>query len=179
MNARRHSRATNDVRFASTTREALVGMGEMVVTSEPDTVLVAHGLGSCVGVAAYDPVARVGGLLHVMLPERSTRGEDSNPCRYADTGIAAMLAELRARGAYPKRLVIKAGGGASTVSLPGSDPGLRVGKRNADAVRAALGLHGLSLAADDFGGGTGRTMRLWLSDGAVTVQEVGRKPRAL
>ena len=46
----------------------IVGIGELFATTSP-TKLQALGLGSCVGVALYDPVTKVGGLAHVMMPE--------------------------------------------------------------------------------------------------------------
>ena len=52
-----------------------VGLGEIKVSRRPVEMLVAYGLGSCVGVGMYDPAARVAGLLHAVLPERLNRAE--------------------------------------------------------------------------------------------------------
>ena len=48
-----------------------VGVSNMKVSDDPEAVLVTYSLGSCIGIAIYDAVVRVGGLLHFMLPESS------------------------------------------------------------------------------------------------------------
>ena len=40
-----------------------VGMADLKVAHAPDS-LTTLGLGSCIGLTLYDPVAKVGGLVH-------------------------------------------------------------------------------------------------------------------
>ena len=47
----------------------IVGVSDMKGSNDPETILVTHALGSCIGVVIYDAVAKVGGLLHYLLPE--------------------------------------------------------------------------------------------------------------
>ena len=63
--ARRRSRRC----AAAAAPRLVVGIGEFAVSNEPDDVIVTHALGSCIAVCLLDPVARVGGLLHFLLPD--------------------------------------------------------------------------------------------------------------
>ena len=95
--------------------EVSVGIGELVVTDEPNTTLIVHGLGSCVAVVAYSRTPLVGGMLHIMLP-LAPEGDGAMPTRYADSGIEALWAAFRKRGAAPRNAVVRlvgGGGGAS------------------------------------------------------------------
>ena len=98
--------------LVSDQRRISVGIGQIAVSNDPNEVLVAYGLGSCVGVSFYDPATRSGGLLHVLLPDSEGRASDGKePARYADWGVAALLGELTRRGASKASLVIKVAGG--------------------------------------------------------------------
>ena len=70
-----------------------VGLGERVVSRDPQDILVAYGLGSCLGIGMIDPVARVCGLLHAAAGPRrcqkdsfstaqSMGAQSANPIRY-------------------------------------------------------------------------------------------------
>ena len=70
-----------------------VGVSDMKVSNDPGAVLVTYSLGSCIGIAIYDSVVRVGGLLHFMLPESKLNLDKAKttPCMFADTGIPALF----------------------------------------------------------------------------------------
>lgn len=156
-----------------------VGIGDLHLTDDPNTVLVAHGLGSCVGISAYEPSTRLAALLHVMLPSSTEAKEAVVPTKYADTGIAMMLDLLRERGAAVRRLQIRAAGGASILLAPGFGDKFRIGERNAAAVQEAIKRHGVRLAAHDLGGRHGRTMELHVDTGLVTVRTIGKGTKEL
>jgi len=155
-----------------------VGLGELGVSRDPKTCLVAHGLGSCVGVCAYDPVAKVGALLHAMLPEQNGQGP-SHAAKYVDSGIMHMLDVLEGQGAQRRRLVVHLAGGAHMLIAPGFKNTLNIGARNADMARAVLQREGLRIAGEDTGGHCGRTVRLHVDDGKVTVRSVGQGEQVL
>ena len=73
----------------------VVGIGDALVSRDPGSMLVTYALGSCVAVAIHDPVVRVGGLLHFMLPESKGFITDATtaPFKYADTGIRLITVE--------------------------------------------------------------------------------------
>jgi chemotaxis protein CheD len=139
-------------------------IGEVIISGLDDAVLAARGLGSCVALTAWDPVSRVGGLAHFMLPSGSRAG---NPAKYVDTGVPWFLAALSAAGARPRRSHFKAAGGAAM--FVGVSGALEVGRRNVDAVQESLAAAGLRLTAHDLGGRVGRSIELDLANGQVRI----------
>ncbi len=153
-----------------------VGLGEARVSCEPGEILVAYGLGSCLAICMVDPVARVSGLLHAVLPKRANGAEALSP-KYVDSGIAGLLARMAGAGAERKRLVVRMAGGASMLTAPGLKPLFNIGDRNIIAARAAFAALGLKVAAEDVGGTTGRLVRLYIATGRVTVYKMGGPER--
>lgn len=154
-----------------------VGLGALVVTDVAGTGLSALGLGSCIGVAAYDPVAKVAGMAHVVLSDSAMSSAPGPAGKYADTAIPALVEEMARVGAAPGRLVIKIAGGAQMFAGGGGN--LNIGARNAVAVRAALTAAGLKVKAADTGGNSGRTLELWVDDGRTTVRIAGKEANLL
>jgi len=147
-------------------------LGEIKVSRDPEVVLVAYGLGSCVGVGAYDPVARVAGMLHAVLPER-TNGTDPLSGKFVDSGIRALLKALEQLGATRHQLIIRIAGGANMLQAPGFKQTFNIGDRNVSATRATLATLGLPIRAEAVGGQTGRTVRLMAASGRMTVRVLG------
>jgi len=155
--------------------EIIVGMADLRASASPDDRLVTYALGSCVGVAAYDPTARVGGLLHVMLPSSSLDEARAriNPALCVDTGVPELFRACCELGAARRRLVVTVAGGAAAVA-PGEPDQFRIGQRNLEEVRAVLHAHGVLATTTDVGGhGLSRTMSRAVGDGAVTVRVAG------
>jgi chemotaxis protein CheD len=146
------------------------GVGELVFSSKPGEVLVAFGLGSCVGITAYDPVRKVGALLHAMLPE--SRNGDQNTTKYVNTGVVEMLAQLRALGAAKERVIWRFAGGAQMLIAPGLSDRFNVGQRNVEMTERVMKEHALRVSRSDTGGIVGRTIRLYLATGELTVRYV-------
>lgn len=146
-----------------------IGIAEYAVGGA-ETALVTAGLGSCVGVALHDPDAELGGLVHVMLPaaEEGTGGPEG---KYADTGVAALVAALVDRGADAGALRAKLAGGSDMLDLGGAGGG--VGDRNAAAIRAALDAHDVPVVATDLGGDAGRTLVFHPGSGRLDVRSGG------
>lgn len=142
-------------------------------------VLAAIGLGSCVGVALYDPVSRVAGLAHIFLPSsHNGRPAPDAPARYADTGVPALVEAMVAAGARTGRLWAKVAGGAQ-LFLRGDHSTLEVGRRNVEAVHRALAALGIPVVGEDVGGSRGRTMRFFADTGRVLVTTLGSEVREL
>lgn len=157
-----------------------VGLGEVKVGNRPDQVLACYGLGSCVGLALYDAVARVGVMLHVVLPSsRLSREKPALPGKYADTGVAAAVTAAVQAGADRSRLVARIAGGAKMFDVGNSNPERDIGARNVEAVRAALEQQRIPLLAGDTGGSYGRTLMLYVGTGRLLVSTVGRGEREL
>lgn len=111
-----------------------VGMADLQLCKSPG-VLTTLGLGSCVGVALYDPVNKIGGLLHCMLPDSTQFKNNSNTAKYADSGIDELVSKMVSLGANRSRIVAKIAGGAQMFAMKTNNDTLRVGERNVEAVK--------------------------------------------
>lgn len=156
----------------------MVGMAEIKVAQGVGDVLMALGLGSCVGICAYDARTKVAGMVHVVLPEQ-IRGDDSTPGKFANTAVPALLEQMQNLGASLERIVIAIVGGAQLFTFQGDGPRLDIGSRNTGAVTAVLKTHALRVVAQDIGGNAGRTVHLHTTDGRVCVKTIGQGERDL
>jgi chemotaxis protein CheD len=157
-----------------------VAIGEIVVSAAPEDVLVAYGLGSCVAICLFDPIARVSGMLHALLPSAPTRAEiDCAPARFVEQGVPLLLEAMQRVNARRLRLIARVCGGARILSAPGFEQSLNIGARNSLAAEGALRLAGLCIRSQDIGGQTGRTVKIYAATGRVTVKTLGQPERAL
>lgn len=142
----------------------MIGIGEYRVGSFP---MMTIGLGSCIGLALYDPGLNAGAMVHIMLPESS--GRKDRPGKYADTAVPLLVNELVNLGAKNRAIIAKMVGGACMFEYFGTN--LNIGERNAEKVRTLLKEHHIQLAAEDVGGKFGRSVTfLPASDGRITVR---------
>ncbi len=158
-----------------------VGLGEQAISRDPEDILVAYGLGSCLGISMIDPISRVAGLLHAVLPE-SSNGSDASqqhPLKYVDTGIESLIAEMARQGASRSRLIVRIAGGANMLVSSGLTRTFDIGTRNIVTARATLQRLKLNIAAQEVGGHTGRTVRVYVAESRVTVRVIGEKEHDL
>lgn len=153
-------------------KEIQVGIADLKIASQPDR-LMTLGLGSCVGLSLYDPMIKVGGLLHIMLPDSSQFSNVSKPAKFADLGIPYLLAEIGRRGAKMRNLQAKIVGGAQMFSGLNKKFALNIGERNIASTKKILRELGIRILAEDVGGSKGRTMIFDTTNGKVTVRMVG------
>jgi chemotaxis protein CheD len=148
----------------------VVGIGELAVSSSPDDVIVTHALGSCIAVCLWDPLVRVAGLLHFLLPEAKLNMDRARkqPATFADSGIALLFQTAYTRGVDKKRCVVRLVGGAEVAGLQGV-AALNVGQRNLFVARQILSQNGVLVAGESTGGTIPRTVNLRASDGVVEV----------
>lgn len=150
-----------------------VGMADLKVCTYPDA-LTTLGLGSCVGIALYDPITKVSGLLHLMLPDSTRMRNNENIAKYADTGLEELLRQMTLKGAMKSRLVAKIAGGAQMFAPAKQTDMLRVGERNVEAAKRNLMKHGIRLVAEDTGENYGRTVELYSEDGSFVIKAIGK-----
>jgi chemotaxis protein CheD len=154
----------------------MVRMGELAASADPGDVLVSLALGSCIGVAMVDRRRGLAGLAHVMLPE--SPGPDPEKAeRFADIAVPELLRRMLGLGALRVRIETRIVGGAQMFAFA-DGPGA-VGPRNEAAVRAALEALRLPIAAARTGGRAGRTVRVEVATGTVSVKESGGTPEVL
>ncbi len=145
----------------------IVLVGNMKVGKEGDTI-VTYALGTSLGLIAYDPVAKIGGLLHAMLPlsKSDPKKAETNPCIFVDTGVPKLLEEIYNMGGEKSRLVIKATG----CSRPeGDNEMFKIGEKNYAVLKKILWKNNLLLETEDVGGGANRTVQFNISTGEMTV----------
>ena len=159
-------------------RNIIVGMADMSASNDPNSTLVTYSLGSCVGVSVYDPVARVGGLLHVKLPDSTINPElaAKQPYIFVDTGVPALFHAVYAMGAIKHRIVVKLVGGAQFLDEKGI---FNIGTRNAQATLAILARNGVVASGTALGGQHSRTVRLDVANGTFTIEIPGYEPFTL
>lgn len=147
-------------------KEIVVGIADCRISNDPASVLVTHALGSCIAVAIHDPVAGVGGLLHLMLPDSSLDPDKAalRPYQFADTGIPMLFHAAYALGAEKRRLTVRLVGGAQILDPEGI---FDVGKRNHLACRKILWTAGVLVQGEDVGGTVSRTVHLEPSRGRL------------
>jgi chemotaxis protein CheD len=149
----------------------VVGIGELAVSQSPDDVIVTHALGSCIAVCLWDPIARVGGLLHFLLPEAKLNPDRARkqPATFADAGIPLLFQAAYARGLDKNRCIVRLVGGADVAGLQGV-AALNVGKRNLLMARQILWQNGVMVKGESTGGTIPRTVMLRAGDGVVEVR---------
>ena len=150
-----------------------VGMADYKVGKAPD-VLISYGLGSCIGISLYDTVTKVGGLLHIMLPDSKEARNTDNIAKFADTGIPALINDCVRRGANKHRMVAKIAGGAQMFKLQNASDLMKVGERNAAAAKEILKQNGIRIVGEDTGKDYGRTVQIDLATGEYTVKTINK-----
>lgn len=150
-----------------------VGMADLNICKSPN-IITTLGLGSCIGIAVYDPSSKIGGLAHIMLPDSTKIRNNSNIAKFADTGIDELIKRVTTAGATKSRLVAKIAGGARMFEVSGlSDVG-NVGARNAEASRQKLKELGIRIISEDTGLNYGRTVELHCETGDYYIKSVGK-----
>jgi chemotaxis protein CheD len=149
--------------------ELIVGISDLKVSNNPGDILITYALGSCIGITVFDPKARVGGLLHFMLPDSTL---DSNkakttPAMFADTGITLLFKSCYAIGAEKKRMVVKVAGGASILDDTNY---FRIGQKNITAMRKIFWRNNVLIDSEDTGENFNRTVKLELSSGRCILK---------
>ncbi len=148
----------------------VVGISDYAVSRDPDEVVVTYALGSCVAVLAHDPVSRIGGLLHYMLPEDSADGTRAaaNPAMFGSTGIPLLFEQMKKLGADQRRFVVRLAGGAQVL---GDENIFNIGKKNQLLARKLLWKIGVLIHGEALGGTVARTVRLEVGTGKVWIRE--------
>ena len=149
-----------------------VGIADCRTSKALEHTLITYALGSCVAVAIHDGVAKVGGMLHYMLPEAGLDPVKAreNPCMFADTGIPLLFRRCYELGAEKRRLVVYIAGGAQVMDDAGM---FNIGKRNLLAVRKILWKAGVLIHSEAVGGSISRTLRLEMQSGRAWLRTEG------
>ena len=151
----------------------IVEVGDMKIGNNGD-LLITHRLGSCLGLMVYDPVAKIGGLLHAMLPlsRINPAKAERNPYMFVDTGVSTMFQALFDLGAQKKRMIVKATGCGSPL-VKGEM--FKIGERNYTIMKKFLWKNNLLLESEDVGGTQSRTVHFNITRGQIIISRSGKK----
>jgi chemotaxis protein CheD len=149
--------------------DLVVSISDIKVSNNPEDVLITYALGSCIGVAVFDPFAKVGGLLHFMLPDSALDPDKAKtvPAMFADTGITLLFKSCYAFGAEKKRMIVKVAGGASILDDTNY---FRIGQKNITAMRKIFWRNNVLIDGEDTGKNCNRTVKLELSNGRCILK---------
>lgn len=155
-----------------------VGMADLNVCKSPDGITTL-GLGSCVGIAIRDPIAKVGGLAHVMLPDSTQIENNTNRFKFADTGIDDLVKKIVAIGGVKTRFEAKIAGGAQMFAFQNKSDMVRVGERNVEASKKKLKELGIPIRAEDTGLNYGRTVIFYPETGDFVIRSAGKEDKTI
>lgn len=151
----------------------VVDIADMRISDNPGDTLVTYSLGSCIGVAIYDPALRLGGMIHCMLPLSKVDREKAKtrPYMFVDTGMQVMLGKLYEAGLRKARAVVHVAGGAQVLDSQGV---FKIGERNFTVLRKVLWKNGLLMHTQEVGGNRSRTISLELATGRFSIKSGGK-----
>lgn len=152
----------------------VVKLADMQVVRASEGTIVTHALGSCIGISVFDPVAKVGGMLHFMLPAPKPGSDppaNLGPHPFASKAVPELFRSIYAKSGDKERLIVCVAGGAETLQAGSAN---KIGPRNWTMLRKLLWKNNVAVAASDVAGNSSRNMSLDLSDGTVTVTKDGQ-----
>jgi chemotaxis protein CheD len=152
----------------------VVGISDMKVSNNPDEVLITYSLGSCLGVIIYDPVVRVAGMLHSMLPLSKIDPHKAtvSPYMFVDTGIPLLFRLAYSMGAEKNNIIVKAVGCSSLLDEKGF---FKIGERNFTVLRKLLWKNNILIEKQDIGGSMSRTVSIIVGNGDVKIKSAGKE----
>lgn len=149
-----------------------VGMADLNCVYAP-SILTTLGLGSCVGICLHEKESKISGMVHIMLPYSTQIKNNSNPAKFADTGIERLLNQMIKMGAKHSKIVSKIAGGAQMFNFNDTSDIMRIGTRNVSATKEILKKLNIPLVAEDTGGNYGRTIELYSESGKLLIKTIG------
>ncbi len=151
----------------------VVKISDMKFSKLNEDALITYSLGSCLGVTVYDPVTRVGAMLHALLPSAASSPQKAkeNPYMFVTSGIAGMVKTMFRIGARRGNLIFKIAGGGNMRG----DKFFRTGDRNVESVINLLNKNKIKISGQDVGGNFPRTMSLHMDTGKVVLRTLGKE----
>ncbi|MCK5837140.1 MAG: chemotaxis protein CheD, partial [Desulfobacula sp.] len=141
-----------------------IAAGQFKTGKAEATIYQAY-LGTCLGVALYDPSAKVGGMIHILLPEPPGIISALFPEKYASTGVPMLITDLIKLGAAPENLKASIAGGALMGPVSQQDINLDIGGRSAEIAVSILETLGIKTIRSETGGFFTCTLELNMATG--------------
>ena len=144
-----------------------IGISDLGVVPSPDSI-ITYALGSCIAICLYDPVAKLAGMAHIMLPASKECPTDSNIKKFADTATLELIEQMSRRGAQRSRMKAKIAGGAQMFKVVSGVA--NIGHRNTLASKDILRSLFVPVVAEDTGDDFGRTVEFFAATGVLQVR---------
>lgn len=155
-----------------------VGMADSNICFSPDSIITL-GLGSCVGIILYDPVKKIAGMLHAMLPDSTKIRNNGSRGKFVDTGLEDLLVKMENAGAIKRNMVAKVAGGAQMFAFQSNNEVGRIGDKNVEASYEILKKFGIPIIAQDTGDNYGRTVEFFPETGEYHIRAVGKSVKVI
>lgn len=155
-------------------RMLTVDISDFKVTDDPKEALITYSLGSCLGLTVYDPVAKVAGMVHCMLPLSKIDPEKAKirPGMFVDVGVPALLEAAFKMGAKKNRIILRAAGCGQLLDEKNL---FRIGERNYTVLRKLLWKNNLLLESENVGGTLSRTIKIYAATGETILKAGGKE----
>lgn len=152
----------------------IVGVSDMKLSGKDGDLIVTHALGSCIGIAIYDPAKKVGGILHYMLPlsKVDPAKAAANPLMFGDSGIPTLFQKAYQMGAKKENIRVVMAGGAQVLTATDF---FDIGNRNTIVARKLFWKNGILIAAEHVGGHIPRTLYLEIGSGRTWFTSHGEQ----
>ncbi len=151
-----------------------VGISDLNIARNGDE-LITYALGSCVGICLYDPILRIAGLSHILLPLSTGYSLIGNQSyKFADSAIPLLIEKMERQGAHRYRMKAKIAGGAQMFASINNSDLANIGQRNIEAVKAVLYSMNIPLIAEHTGKNYGRTQKFSSDSGLMTIKSINR-----
>lgn len=140
--------------------------GHVYVSSHNE--LLSTVLGSCISICIYEPISRLGGMNHYLLPEgRPEIAGSQQASRYGNYATSTLIALLVDSGASPTNLEASVFGGGSMFSSEQD-----VGQRNIEFALTYLEKRRVHIKSQDVGQPFSRRIRFNPSNGKAMVRRM-------
>jgi chemotaxis protein CheD len=155
-------------------KSVTVNIADMKISKDPNEFLVTYSLGSCVSIALYDPVLKISGLIHIMLPDSTIEKnvEYTNPYKFVDLGVPALFKEMFKHGCKRQNIITKVMGGSNVMD---KNKFFNIGERNFTAIRKMLWRNNMMIHKEDVGGSKSRTVRIYTGTGKVVISSANEE----
>jgi chemotaxis protein CheD len=149
-------------------KQITVHIADMKISKDPNEFLVTYSLGSCCSLALYDPILKISGLIHIMLPDSSIEKNlaNINPYKFVDLGVPALYKEMFRHGCKRQNIITKVMGGSNVMD---KNKFFNIGERNYTAIRKMLWRNNMIVHREDVGGSKSRTVRIYTASGKVLI----------
>ncbi len=149
-------------------KNILINVGDYYASATP--AIIRTTLGSCVAVCLYDPVNRIGGMNHILLPGYPDLEVLGGSARYGVNAMELVVNRIMSLGGNRRYLTAKVFGGANVMDTLSKD--YPIGTQNAEFVGGYLHKEGIRIVNCNTGGKDTRIIKFHTDTGEVFLKRL-------